>query len=424
MCAGDGPDLGSVTLLVSGLRDWSRERLRELLSALEQQTLQPQKLVFVVCGDASQFRDALGPMLGPSWTVPYEILSHGERGSCGALRNQVLSRCSTDYLVQLRSADLPKPQAVRSYAEYLLRNPSDAVVTSYLQTIDDPTQTLVSNTRRPVFRPIGAGLISGQIHNVLGHSSSAFRVPCLREIGGWDEAACPEDDDRSLFLKIASRGFQIGVIPDSLFLRRVSHEEGLGGSRTAAFERQLSRSNLGLPTFEAGRLQSVVMATQRTQQALQGARQAYEELHRTHRELQAQVASLRPSRKPEFQSQRPAPLHPVQAPTVGQREGGPRRRPRKTKLTRLIDASHRIAPRAVDELNRWRQEIGVGFTPPRAAPEAMSQSPEFVSAEPTGSWRSGVVTGRTRFQWLASCLAELSRRINPRRLIGRPTLLS
>src|SRR5262249_35179045 len=194
------------------------EHIRDLVYGLNSQTRPPDEVCFVDDGSRLEYASELKELLSRRLAVPFRVVRHEvNRGLAGA-RNTGLKSLSTDYVVNIDSDDIPKPDFIGDYAYYLDHDPQLVAVTSWLESFQDGANWLDAATCSLIYKPLGDGLLLAQTQNCLGHANSAFRRDYLLSIGGWDDTDKSMWEDWALFLRIVSAGHRIGVVPESNIL--------------------------------------------------------------------------------------------------------------------------------------------------------------------------------------------------------------
>jgi glycosyltransferase involved in cell wall biosynthesis len=261
--------------------------VEDLLWGLNQQTLRPERVIFVDDGSATDYAPRLQKLVHERLKLPAMFVRHGVNRGLPAARNTALREVQTPYVVNIDSDDVPKNDFLRDYVHALDVDPKAAAATSFLDYFPDGSDwRVVSSTEPEGYRPLGEGFIAGQMDNCLGHANSAFRVSVLREVGGWDQADSSMWEDWALFLRLISRGHHIAVVPRGNGLYRYR-----GTSMARSFGRfpaqwRLGRAPLGLPRFEALRLQGLLRASDAAHHRLE------ERLHRSEAEREAAASQL------------------------------------------------------------------------------------------------------------------------------------
>jgi glycosyltransferase involved in cell wall biosynthesis/GT2 family glycosyltransferase len=264
------------------------DSVRELLIGLNNQLVPPDLVCFVDDGSSSDHRRDLKDLLKRHLRVPYKLIEHLENRGLAAARNTGLSALNTDYVVNIDADDIPLPNFIKGYRDYLDANQTASAVTCWLASFKHGDDWGSAANVNLIYRPIGDGLMLAQVDNCLGHANSCFRRDTLRSIGGWDAEEKTMWEDWALYLKMISHGLRLGVIPEPLVLYRVTP-----GSMARTYQRfpamnRLARQISTLPVFEAFRLQALMQSYQRlrdeqaaTQQRISDLEQRIDEHTRT-----------------------------------------------------------------------------------------------------------------------------------------------
>ena len=233
--------------------------IRDLCRAINTQILAPHEVIFVNDGSDLPYTQGFNDTIAEELHRPYRILTHSENRGLAAARNTALTAVKTSYFVNIDSDDIPLPSFLFHIAQAFCEQPSVAAVVPYLEAFDDGTHWNSCDWDRYVYRPLGAGLITAQVHNTLGHANSGFNTEIVRALDGWDGRTKSMWEDWEIYLKILSRGHRIQVIPKVDMLYRV--RAGSMARTYGKFEAMLRVSNgtsgSTLNLFDSLRLQAV-----------------------------------------------------------------------------------------------------------------------------------------------------------------------
>ena len=234
--------------------------ISELCRAINSQLLAPQEVIFVNDCSYSSYTEKFLATISAELRTPYRILTHSENRGLAAARNTALAAIQTPYFVNIDSDDIPLPSFLFNIAQAFHEQPSVAAVVPYLEAFDDGTNWNSFGWDRYVYRPLGAGLITAQVHNTLGHANSGFNTEIIRALDGWDGKTKSMWEDWELYLKIVSRGHKIQVIPKVDILYRVrAASMARTYSKFDAMVRVSNGTSGGtLSLFDSLRLQAVV----------------------------------------------------------------------------------------------------------------------------------------------------------------------
>jgi glycosyltransferase involved in cell wall biosynthesis len=232
--------------------------VRELAGAINHQTVLPHEVIFVDDASAEGYHSELVDALKDVLLIPYRVIRHPENKGLAAARNTALAAATTDYIINVDSDDVPLNDFVRDIGRALSADDDVVAATPYLEAFDDEDDFNRVRKGRYVYRPLGDGVIASQVDNILGHANSGFKRVPLLQYGGWDESSKSMWEDWALYLKIASSGKKIAVLPKTGCLYRVRASSMLRTYSTWPAMRRLARNMEGLPRFENFRLQSMM----------------------------------------------------------------------------------------------------------------------------------------------------------------------
>lgn len=265
------PPVGKATVIVPVFNTELR-LISDLVFGLNNQSMSPVEVIFI--DDASQegYASNLQKLLQRELHLPYRIISHPLNKGLAGARNTGLNAANTEYVINVDSDDVPLNDFVRNIVHRLDAEPRCAAAVPYLKAFDEESDFNEQVFGGYVYRPLGDGVIASQLDNNLGHANSGYRTSVVRALGGWDESEKSMWEDWALFLKLASSGYRIGIIPQTDCLYRVRKQSMLRTYKVWPAMRRLARNMGGLPRYESFRLQAVM-------------RRAREEEHATRAEI-------------------------------------------------------------------------------------------------------------------------------------------
>lgn len=253
--------------------------LDDLFFGIEQQTVKPAKVVVVDDASSKDYSIKLEEYLRDSnRTIPCELVRHTANKGLAGARNTGLAHVQTKYCANLDSDDIPLPDFVESIVVALDRNPGSAAAVPYLSAFDDGDDFNITRFGGYVYRPVGDGIISSQLDNILGHANSGYRTADLRELGAWDESDKSMWEDWALYLKLKTNGRNISIIPKTTCLYRVRQQSMLRTYKAWPAMRRLANNMSGLPRYENYRLQAMMRNYRDAARELQHAKAVMHDL--------------------------------------------------------------------------------------------------------------------------------------------------
>ena len=232
--------------------------IRDLIFGINNQTLKPAEVIFVDDASEESYGVALIHVIGEALKVPHRIIRHDVNQGLAGARNTGVSATSTEFIINIDSDDVPLNDFVRDIVGTLRASPEYVAAVPYLSAFDDGTDFNRSNVGGYVYRPLGDGVIASQVDNLLGHANAGFRTEAVREFGGWDKSSKSMWEDWALYLRFASAGRKIAVIPKVGCLYRVRPESMLRTYEVWPAMRRLASNMVGLPRYENFRLQATM----------------------------------------------------------------------------------------------------------------------------------------------------------------------
>jgi glycosyltransferase involved in cell wall biosynthesis len=137
----------------------------------------------------------------------------------GATRNRGLELASGKYFLPFDSDNIAVPTMVERLVRAMERNPARAATTchnlGFTEDGDIPAGKFVSR-----YSPTGGPLALAAVENVYGDTCSIFDTEALRAVGGFELNLWSPTEDWETFVKMATRGLEIDVLPRPLFYYR------------------------------------------------------------------------------------------------------------------------------------------------------------------------------------------------------------
>lgn len=232
----------------------------DLLWSLAQQTHLPQEIVIVDDASTDEARTQLGELIGRFSSNFKRIVSirHDENKGLAGARNTALNSVSAEVTVCIDSDDVALNTFISDIVRSFMLNPEVDAVVPYLEAFDDGADFIAGSMNGYVYRPLGDGVIAAQTDNILGHANSGFRTSALRSLGGWDQTSRAMWEDYALYMRLVSSGRRIAVLPRTEVLYRVNPKSMARTYSRWPAMRLVALNTVGLPRFEAFRLQAAL----------------------------------------------------------------------------------------------------------------------------------------------------------------------
>lgn len=195
------------------------EFLPETLASVAAQTY--PNLEVIVLDDGSTDSDSLRVFEEQKRLYPnYRFLRHDNSGVC-ATRNRMLTEARGELFFPLDADNVIMPRMLERLVSALCRNPEYSAMSCFRLDFRD-SEDLRKGAYVESYRPVGGPYVLASISNVYGETSGLFRTQALREVGGYEDLH-PEyvSEDWQIYVKLASLGFGIGVVPEHLYYYRL-----------------------------------------------------------------------------------------------------------------------------------------------------------------------------------------------------------
>ncbi len=294
VAAGGGPrrpDLPGVTVIVPCYRT-NLEYIRDLIGALNEQVVRPERVVFVDDASGPGYADELERLAGEGLLIPFQVVRNERNlGEAGA-RSTGLKHSTSELTVNVDSDNIPKPEFVRRLVDYFRRDPNVAAVSAYNVQFEDGVDWADAANMRGWYRPLGDGIVVSLMKGKLGDATGGYDTRVVKEAGGWDYLDRARNSDRSLYLRLRCSGKRLGVIPVPTYLYRIRPGSVARTLSRFLADRKVARNFVGLHRFDALRIFGVLQELRRLRRDERADRQV-EQLRRSHRRLETELTRLR-----------------------------------------------------------------------------------------------------------------------------------
>jgi glycosyltransferase involved in cell wall biosynthesis len=152
----------------------------------------------------------------------FRFVSQANAG-CGAARNRGLAEARGAYVVLMDADNLARPHMVRAMAEGLRRNPELSALTCYALGFR-AEEDLAAKRFAFLTAFAGGPFVLSCVENVYGDTNAIYRAEALRSVGGCANDRATPWEDWITFVRLASAGHRLDVIPEWLFYYRVRGE--------------------------------------------------------------------------------------------------------------------------------------------------------------------------------------------------------
>lgn len=127
-------------------------------------------------------------------------------GHLAAARNRGIRLVQTPYVLVLDSDDRVEPQYLERTVALLEARPDLGVAGSWMRTF---------GAAEWIIRPQGGGVVDF-LHRNNCPGSAVLRRSCWEECGGYTEELGGDYEDWDYYLKVTSKGWEIGIVPEPL----------------------------------------------------------------------------------------------------------------------------------------------------------------------------------------------------------------
>jgi glycosyltransferase involved in cell wall biosynthesis len=215
--AGPASPVASPTITVVVAHYNHDRHLAAALASLAAQTRPPDEVI--VIDDGSTSEAALWVFAEQESRYPDWRFIRQENAGPGATRNRGLELAAGNYFLPFDSDNIAVETMVERLLRAMERNPGRAATSCHnFGFTADEDVTAGRFTSR--YSPTGGPLVLAAVENVFGDTCSIFDTAALRSVGGFEVNLWSPTEDWETFVKIATRGLEVDVLPRPLFYYR------------------------------------------------------------------------------------------------------------------------------------------------------------------------------------------------------------
>lgn len=216
------------------------------LDSINAQTYDNYELVIVDDGSAQHHVTPLEEYVSKH---PNARLIRQENRYLGAARNTGARNAKGDYVLFKDDDNIAKAHEIETFVDIAERNQSD-ILTCFSDNFEGdglPNEKTLNGIRR---LPFGPDPLYGLFRNGFGDSNCFVRRTVWEDLGGFTEHYKIGLDDHEFFMRATMRGYQIELVPESLYFYR------LGGKKMKRFHvaKNANEQRIMTPILDAGRL--------------------------------------------------------------------------------------------------------------------------------------------------------------------------
>jgi glycosyltransferase involved in cell wall biosynthesis len=141
-------------------------------------------------------------------------------GGPGKARNRALAEARGEFFLTVDADNIPRSDMVERFVEGMQRHGACSALTCHVaafRRIED----IDEGRFEFLFIPMGGPHVAACFNNVYGDTNAVFRTADLRSVGGYETDDGTPFEDWETFVKLASAGYTIDVIPEPLFYYRL-----------------------------------------------------------------------------------------------------------------------------------------------------------------------------------------------------------
>jgi glycosyltransferase involved in cell wall biosynthesis len=208
-----------------------------MLDSIVAQTRKPEEVVLADDGSTSEAAAAVLQAFAAARGGVDRSLLRLPNGGPGAARHAAAEKARGEYLLFVDDDDWLEPDALEKLVRAAEHTGADVLVSAYRRFHGDGAPSPASSSAEAVV-PLGPALAAALVYPELGGTVIFVRREAYFAVGGFPRARdC--DEDWELLLALVAHGFDLQVVPETLFRYR---ERDAGRSRADnRFARDLAR---------------------------------------------------------------------------------------------------------------------------------------------------------------------------------------
>lgn len=150
----------------------------------------------------------------------FRFLRQPNAGVCAA-RNRTLEEARGELYFPVDADNIMTPRMMERLVAAMVHTPEYDAVGCFRLDFRESSD-LIEGKYAEAYRPVGGPYLMASLHNVYGETSGLFRTAVLRAVGGYEDLH-PEyvSEDWHIYVKLASLGYKIGIVPEHLYYYRL-----------------------------------------------------------------------------------------------------------------------------------------------------------------------------------------------------------
>ena len=148
----------------------------------------------------------------------FQFITQENQGLGGA-RNAGLAMAKGEFFLPIDADNIARTYMISRFVQTLRHNPDLTAATCHHLAFETEAD-IAQGKFVYAYRPCGGPFVAAAMRNVYGDANAMFRTATLRAAGGYSSERNLGYEDWELFVKLASQGHRIDVVPEYLFYYR------------------------------------------------------------------------------------------------------------------------------------------------------------------------------------------------------------
>jgi len=212
--------------------------LSELLKCFENQTYKNFEIILIDDGSTDKGTIKYLSDLEDSFRSKNWKIIRQQNKYLGAARNEAVRNASGEYIVFADDDNYPQPHELEVFVGVMQKTGAD-ILTSGMEVFFGKDVTKRPKRGEFLGLPLGPCIGLGFLENVFGDANCCIKKSAFQRIGGFTEDYGIGYEDWEFFARAALRGFNLQVVPESLFFYRM-HRNSM--SKNTSFLENRKRS--------------------------------------------------------------------------------------------------------------------------------------------------------------------------------------
>ncbi|CAK7192883.1 hypothetical protein COMNV_01093 [Commensalibacter sp. Nvir] len=197
--------------------------LQQAIFSLDEQTYDNFEVILVDDGSDDDESKRYIELISPYFQQKNWKIIKSSNNYLGAARNLAARHASGDYLLFMDDDNVAKPNELDTFAKVATQTEAD-ILTTPSHVFCDELYPIANSIKPYYWLPLGGDPNIGAFFNCFGDANALIRKKVFDELGGFTEDYGLGHEDWEFFAKAVLKGYELQVVPESLFYYRCLNE--------------------------------------------------------------------------------------------------------------------------------------------------------------------------------------------------------